>query len=254
MRYAAILSLAFLSAGCGLELLGTAAISSGLQAETARRATGQMQQARETTSQISVESAIAAYRAEHGANPDSLQALVQDGYLPHLPTKPDGTPYGYDPSTGALLDAPMAGSAPKPAIPAQDIASLEALHGAITRYWQVTQAYPPSLQALVPTYITAIPKTTDGRDFLYDPRTAALSHPSQAWPAAPPQHAPQRQPVAGAGGPMGEAMTGLAIQQELNRMSNAGAGSAGTRTRERARSVQGGHDARNQKVMDSLGL
>jgi len=48
-----------------------------------------------------VERAVAAWRAEHGGPPPTLQALVAAGLLPGLPADPAGGRIEYDPQTGS---------------------------------------------------------------------------------------------------------------------------------------------------------
>ena len=53
---------------------------------------------------------------------------------------------------------------------------------------------------------------------------------------------------------MTEVMTGIAIQNELNSMSNAGSSAAGSRARHKARNMGQGRDKKTEKAMDDLGL
>ncbi|MGC8762360.1 MAG: hypothetical protein ACP5VN_01800 [Acidobacteriota bacterium] len=49
-----------------------------------------------------LEGAVARYREERGTLPPRLLDLVRAGYLPALPSDPDGDPYLYDPATGKV--------------------------------------------------------------------------------------------------------------------------------------------------------
>lgn len=49
-----------------------------------------------------LDAAIAAYRAKHGRLPRALADLLRDGEIRSLPLDPDGAPYAYDPTTGAV--------------------------------------------------------------------------------------------------------------------------------------------------------
>lgn len=46
--------------------------------------------------------AVARFRSETGAPPRSLDELERRGYIPDVPTDPDGQPYTYDPTTGVV--------------------------------------------------------------------------------------------------------------------------------------------------------
>jgi len=261
MRTLVAIALAVPLAGCGLELLGTTAIRGGLEKENLKTMQKAMDKARGFKSDTELQSTVNAYYAENGQYPPSLEALVPE-WLPSLPTQPDGSAYGYDPQTGRILDKPMPISQPGPS----DYDKMAQIHAAILKYGQATGYYPRTLNDLVPQYLKTVPKTVSGQDFLYDMRTGALYHPNPevmaqqqpSQPGPPPQRQMQqrgnRGPGVAGGGPLGEAMTGIAIQQELNGMSNAGASAAGSRARQRAR---GTGQNRNQDVnrqMDNLGL
>lgn len=277
MRYLISIVLVVLAGGCGLELLAGTAIQGTLQKEAASSAKDTIDYAQDTTSRMSIEQAISAYAAETGEYPESLDVLVPE-WMPNIPKKADGTDFGYDPETGALLDGPVAGmasggmadSAPAPglldAVPLQesDQERLLRIHEAVSAYTVKEGKYPTSLWALVPDYLPEYVKTKDGQDFDYDPDTGIVSTPpplpepleAQA-PAGgalnsydqyaepqPVQQQPQRRaPAAGAGGPMGEVLTGIGIQEELNRSMGGGAASSTARQHMRSRS----NEAVNQR-------
>lgn len=282
MRFIFVLTLCVLLTGCGLELLGTTAIRSGLEAEQAQTLKKTLDYAKESTSLLSAQQGIAAYRAEKGVNPPSLEAAVREGYLAEVPKQADGTPYGYDPQTGALFEKPATPPAPPPVVSnpqptvpppsttsggsfAEDLKSIQIIRGAIGKYQKDNKRLPPSLQSLAPKYLSEVPKTSTGQDFYYDPATGTVYHPSQVpsqyvTPApqpTPPQSAaaaPRRPAVVGGGGPLGEAMTGISMQEQLNSMSNAGANAAGSRARMGARGIGDQHTQQQERVMDNLGL
>ena len=285
MRMGLMPALAVVLAGCGLELLGTTAIRSGLEAEQAKTLKRTLDYAQETTSRMSAEQGIAAYRAEKGVNPPSLEAAVREGYLTEIPRQADGTSYGYDPVTGMLIEGaapvpyaqvpPAASSALAPSHDggqgsfAEDLKTIQQVRGAIGRFKKDTGRFPPSLHALTPKYLAEIPKTSGGQDFLYDPATGIVHHPSQApqqpaaaygmlapAPQAGAYQTPPQRPgrAVGGGGPMGEVMTGIAIQQELNSMSSGGANVAASRVRTDARGIGEQQTQRHERAMDNLGL
>lgn len=275
MRTLSVISTAVLLplmlSGCLADVLVSTAIQGELQAKQAQTAVRALNYAKETRSEIEVNQAIQTYAAEKGKLPASLQELVPD-YLPSAPVKPDGTPYGYDPATGKLLDAPVV----SPAAPSAPIETNEQkmaqINAAITKYGMATGYYPPNLEALVPTYLPAMPLTARGAKFIYDPQTGKLYDPTGTvadvpapsgggGPLAqnPPQQAvgaPQnRLHGVGGGSPvLGETMTGIGISNQLDDMSTAGSSAAGSAARAGARGIAAGHDAAQQKAMDDLGL
>ncbi|HQE76500.1 MAG TPA: hypothetical protein PLK00_08750, partial [Candidatus Hydrogenedentes bacterium] len=119
MRYLIPILLMFLSGGCGLELLAGTAIQGTLQKEALSGAKQTLDYTKDSSARMTLEQAINAYAAENGTYPASLEALVPE-WLPSIPVQADGTAFGYDTATGALLDAPppvSAGGAPESAPP-----------------------------------------------------------------------------------------------------------------------------------------
>ncbi len=278
MRYLILITTVIFTSGCGLELLMGAAIQGQAQKEAMSGAKQTIDYAQDASSRISIEQAITAYYAETGEYPHSLEALTPE-WLPRIPEKADGTSFGYDPATGKLLDGPVAsevanGTAEPPGlldrVPLEESNQerLIRIHEAITHYTQEQRRYPPSLQALVPDYLSAPIKTRDGQDFAYDPTTGIVSVPpplpeplGSRTPTADlsegygqhtqPQAQPQRRAPAAGGGPMGEALTGIGIQQELQR-SMGGGGAAGTaRQRMRGQTDQA-IEQRNRQQEEAL--
>ncbi|HOF39868.1 MAG TPA: hypothetical protein PLD73_07325 [Candidatus Hydrogenedentes bacterium] len=277
MRYLMPILLAFLAAGCGVELLAGTAIQGALQKEAISGAKQTLDYTKDSSARISIEQAINAYAAENGAYPASLETLVPE-WMPSIPAKADGSPFGYDPATGALLDAPVAsaaGAAPQPGpLDAQLLHEsnqerLIRIHEAISRYTVEKRKYPESLQVLVPEYLPQTIKTRDGQDFAYTPATGIVSTPpplpqplnatapTAASPNAHAQH-PQpapRVPAAGAGGPLGEALTGIGIQNQLNRSFGGGGAASGARQHMRNRSGEavGRHNLQQEEALRELG-
>ena len=281
MRYLIPILLMFLSGGCGLELLAGTAIQGTLQKEALSGAKQTLDYTKDSSARMTLEQAINAYAAENGTYPASLEALVPE-WLPSIPVQADGTAFGYDTATGALLDAPppvSAGGAPESAPPPglldtqplqeSNQERLIRIHEAISRYTIEQRKYPESLQALVPQYLTQTIKTRDGQDFTYDPATGIVSTPpppplpqplgapapTAASPGAygqvPP--APSRTP-AGAGGPMGEVLTGIGIQNQLNRSLSGGGASSAARQHLRSRSGEavGQHNLQQEEALREL--
>ena len=278
MRYLIPILLMFLSGGCGLELLAGTAIQGTLQKEALSGAKQTLDYTKDSSARMTLEQAINAYAAENGTYPASLEALVPE-WLPSIPVQADGTAFGYDPATGALYavfpaaDGAAPQSAPPPGLldtqPLQESNQerLIRIHEAISRYTIEQRKYPESLQALVPQYLTQTIKTRDGQDFTYDPATGIVSTPpplpqplgapapTAASPGAygqvPP--APSRTP-AGAGGPMGEALTGIGIQNQLNRSLSGGGASSAARQHMRSRSGEavGQHNLQQEEALREL--
>jgi hypothetical protein len=241
--------LALLAGGCGVELLTTTAIEGKLQADNLKAMKGQVNRVADSTAKVNLQRAIDTYYAEKGHYPSSLAELAP-AYMPSIPTRPDGAPYSYDSATGKLLDGP----GPVTTGPTQgDVQKMNQIWVAIDQYGRATGYYPPSLAALVPTYLPALPKTDSGQDFIFNPQTAQLLHPAQAAaPAQPVQ--PARPAGVGGAGPMGEVMTGIGIQNQLNSMGSSATNGAGSYARQNVNGVTNQHNRQQERVMNDLGL
>ncbi len=253
MRNKILVILVMLLSGCGVELLTTTAIQGELQAEQMKAMKRQVQETAESMGRVNLERAISTYQAEKGAWPASLDALVPD-YLQAVPTKADGTPYNYDAATGKLVEgvasAPEVSSGPTE----QDNQVLEKIQAGIARYAQETGYYPATIDQLYPTYVAVIPRTAAGEEFLYDNQTGAVDYPYKVRAAGPRRAAPQGGAGTSAGGPMGEVMTGIGMQQELNNTSQPGTSAASGYMREKARGTGNAYSDQQNQVMDKLGL
>jgi hypothetical protein len=237
-----------LVSGCGVETLTTTAIQGELQAQQVQAMQGQVASVSNTTGRINLERAIQTYKAEKGNNPATLEELVPN-FIPSVPKHADGTPYGYDPSTGAVLDAPAAAVTP------QDLQTMQAIRDAINRYGTAVGYYPGTLDALYPTYLGNLPRTSAGEPFVYDNQSGAVAHPRQAATSPAPAAGAPRPSVGVAGaGPMGEVMTGIGVQQQLNSNSNAGVSSAQGYMNRSLQQSTGGQNDRQNAAMDQLGL
>lgn len=124
------------------------------------------------------------------------------------------------------------------------------LQQAINMYMGEKGGYPASLNDLVPNYIDAIPKRVDGQYWGYDPQTGRLLETSVPEPSGIMSGA---FPVGG-GGPLGAAVTGMGMQQQMNSMSNGGTNAAGGYARGEISGAVGGHNQQQEQVMDNLGL
>lgn len=101
--------------------------------------------------------------------------------------------------------------------PAADSANEQRIQQAIQAYAARTGVFPPMLEALIPNYLEAIPPTSTGGQFVYDPQSGTVRNPNPvvvATPSTPPPSRGGGRPVGG-GGPMGEAMTGIGVANEL---------------------------------------
>ena len=239
-------------AGCGVELLTTTAIQGELQAEQMTAIKRQVTAVGDTSAQINIQRAIDTYQAENGKYPASLEELVPN-YLPSLPTQPGGAPYAYDAASGKLVDGPARNAIL--VVTAGDRAKMKQITQAVKSYGMASGYYPPSLDALVPQYISAIPKTDSGEDFVFYPEDGRLVHPSQKDQPAAPVSGQQRRlnaPAVGGAGPMGEVMTGAGMQQQLNGMSNAGTSSAAGYARGRAGRAAQQHQQQQEQQEQAL--
>ena len=264
-------ALSLILSGCLADVLVSTAIQGELQAKQMQTATKALNFAKETKSDIEVNQAIQTFLAEKGRYPNSLEELVPD-YLPAVPVKPDGSPYGYDATMGKLTDAPATTTAAyTPSLTNEQ--KMAQITGAINNYAAATRYYPPTLDVLVPTYLSTLPLTAKNARFIYDPTTGKVYDPTGtaadvpvagatggAFAQAPPQQSggfqqPQRQAGVGGGSPvLGETMTGIGISNQLDNMSTAGSSAAGTSMRQGARGIGQAHDAQQQKAMNDLGL
>ena len=253
MRIVAIVFVSVALAGCGVELLTTTAIQAELQAQNASAAKRQLGNASAKMGKINLRKAIDTYNAATGSYPPNLEALVPN-YLPRVPLKPDGDPYYYDAKTGRLSDTPVA---PKVAAVTQDDVQSKALiEEAVRNYGQATGYYPANLQTLVQSrWLSSVPKTSAGQEFLFNPQTGQVRHPSgrgsgQSVLRQTPRNG-TRTPGVGAG-PLGEVSTGIAIRNQLGNMNNAGVSAAGTGARLGVNGISGQYNRRQQKALDEF--
>jgi len=238
--------------GCFVEVLTTTAIQGELAAENVKALKRQTGQMGESMGQVRLKQAIDTYQAEKGYYPGSL-AILSPNYIPQIPEKADGTAYGYDPATGRILDSPPTSGAIT--VTAQDRQNAQAIREAINQYGLATGYYPDSLAQLVPRFMQSVPKTTSGHAFAYDPPSGTLYHPAQLQQQQSAgqygQPAQRRGTPVGGAGPLGEQMTAIGMQQELNGMSNAGTSRArGTARGQLNRAVSGNQRRQEQALQD----
>ncbi len=93
--------------------------------------------------------------------------------------------------------------------PALDAQNLKRIQEAVQDFTYDAGYFPSSLSALVPDYLDAVPITNDGKAFTYDARTSAVSMPVKATANA-------REPTGSGLSPVGDAFTGLSVQNELD--------------------------------------
>lgn len=246
MRILMVFAAAAGLAGCGVELLATTATTSTLQAQQLEAMKGQLEYASSASGKVNLQRAIDTYFAEQGKYPATLEELAP-GWIPVVPMQPDGTPFNYDPVTGRISEGPAA-VGPTP----QDLQNMQALSAAIMQFGRQTRRYPASLEALVPRFMSAIPVSSSGQPFLYDPRTGRIAHPQAA--AAPMPGPGAARGPGYAGGPMGEMMTGIGMQRELNNFSNAGTNAAGSYAGDASRGFGAARTQEQMDTMDKLGL
>ena len=249
MKMLVAIALLGMLSGCGVELLTTTAIQGELQAEQLKAVQGQVGQMGDNMARTNLQRAIDAYHAEKGRYPSRLEELVPD-FIASIPQGPNGMPFAYDPISGKILDGPASGAVA--AITPGDIQKMNQVSMALNGYATATQQIPPSLNALVPTYLSAIPKTDSGQDFVYDPRNGALYHPLQLQQQAA---APTPRSAGGGGGTlMTETMTGIGIQNQLNGMSQSGTSAVQGHARRGLENAQQQHDNQQNQALQDLGM
>jgi len=254
MRIVAIVLVSVAVAGCGVELLTTTAIQAELQAQNASAAKRQLEYASGTMGKINLQKAIDTYNAETGSYPPSLEALVPN-YLPQVPLKPDGSPYYFDAKTGRLSEQPVA---PKvAAVTQEDIQNKALIEQAVLNYARATRYYPANLQTLVQSrWLSFVPKTSSGEAFLFNPQTGQVQHPSErgmGQTSSRQRMTPNEiRTPGGSVGPLGEVSTGIAIQNRLGNMNNAGTSAAGAGARRGVNGISGQYNQRQQKALDEF--
>ena len=166
-------------AGCGVEILTTTAITSELRKEEATAMNRQLATVQDAQTQQNAQRAVDAWRAEHGTPPPTLETLVPQ-YLDAVPTRADGSPWYYDAGTGRVSR-----TAPSPAaVNRERIARIEQ---AINAYGTATGWYPPTLEALVPQYLDAVPVSASGAPFRYNNQNGYVGVPQTQAPPQPGQ-------------------------------------------------------------------
>lgn len=246
--YARFLLPALLLPGCMLELLTTTAIEADLQAKQASAAQQTLSNVKSDTGQMSLQQAVDLYNAEKGAYPQSLAMLVPN-FIDAIPPRGDGGAFGYNPVTGKVLETDAGPTA-------ADYLMMEKIRTAINAYGSASGYYPPTLDTLAQAgYLPAPPRTESGQPFNYNNQNGAFSHPLEGpVTAAMPAQSPRPGGGVGGGGPMGEAMTGIAMQEQLNSNSNAGTSAAGARGRTGARGAAAEQTQRQEKALNELGF
>ncbi len=255
MRTLLMIALTFPLSGCLMELLTVTAIQGELAAESAQSATRALSYAKESVANTELRHAISIYAAEKGHYPPSLEALVPD-YLYSVPKTPTGRPYAYDPNTGRLID-PVVAAAQVPFTNA-DRSNLQEVKGAVYSYWQSTGYYPRTLDDLDPLYMEAVPKLSSGGVFIYDPQTGSVYHPAElaaqrALASGGAQMMRGGVPAAGVG-PMGEVMTGISIQNELNSTNHSGTSNLRNVGQRGVNNIVGQQNQQQMKALRDLNL
>lgn len=248
MRYSILFLGTLLLSGCLVDVLTSTAIQGELQAQQATAAQNTLNRVKNDTGQINLQHAVDIYQAEKGVYPESLDQLVP-GFISPIPARADGGAFGYNPVTGTVLDDDRG---PAPA----DYRTMEQIKTAINAYGNATGYYPPTLDTLAQAgYLKTLPRTVSGAEFSYNKLNGAISHPLEGGiPSAAPARNMGGSTPAGGGGPMGEAMTGIAMQEQLNSNNNAGSAAAGSRGRSGARDAAARQTDRQQKALDELGF
>jgi len=226
-------------AGCGVS---ETVVTTGIVATNAKNQVDALNNVRfhanRDVAENNVRRAVALFQADTGSLPVSLNELVEKGYLDSLPALPEGLEFTYNPFSGtigtrkALPQEPMT----VPELAPED------------ESWDVAE-FARSLSAL---------DQREGEAGVLDDRQRAAAGRGRSGQHRSSGVAPRRQGRAGGGyggaGPMGEVMTGIGIQNELNSMSNAGVSSGGSYGRRAiGRSTQQ-HQQQQERVLRDLDL
>jgi len=232
MKYLLLMACAFSMSGCLVEVLTTTAIQGELASQNAQSATRALNAAKSATARNEVNHALQVYRAEHGAYPPSLEALVPE-YLPRVPTRADGSAYAYDPATGALRDGAASFGAGTAPFTAEDRRNMQRIEEAIYDFWLATGRYPRDLDDLDPIYIDRVPKLSTGGTFVYEQETGAVYHPSELAAA---NSAPM--PLQNGAGRSAETTGGLGVRNDRRDLG--------------ARAIQGDYSERQMNALGYL--
>lgn len=256
MKGLVTLFICILLTGCGVELLTTTAIVGELHKESATAAISQLDRAGDKMARIRMQSAIKLYYAETGYYPATLSELVPE-FIEALPLQPDGTIFNYDPEKGMLLKGPGITPTVQQTVTSGERYRMSKINEAINEYGYATGFYPAQLQDLVPEYLSAVPRTDSGEAFVYSTADGSLYHPleltSPSTPA-PRTYRPRNpsSPVGGAG-PLGEAMTSIAIQNQLGNMNTSGVNRGRSTAESSLRRTQSKYQRQQEKALRDLG-
>lgn len=166
-----IVGMAVTLPGCLVEMLMTTAVTADMAAQNAGELQGSMTQAQIDVDKIRLQEAVDLFAAEKGVYPADLSALVP-GHIQAVPLRPDGKAYGYNPVAGEVYDS---ADGPAPA----DYIMMQNLKSAINAYGTQTGFYPPTLDALYPTYVPTPPRTATGKPYGYNNLNGEVTHPDE---------------------------------------------------------------------------
>ena len=104
--------------------------------------------------------------------------------------------------------------------PALDAVRMETINKAVASYARDNNAYPNTLNDMVPKYLAEVPVSSTNAPFEYYPSTGTIINPA-AVAAEQAQGKTASSPSRGSGGgggisPATDAMTGLSVSEELN--------------------------------------
>ncbi len=169
--------MAFLFSGCLVEMLMTTAVTADMAAQNAGEVKGTFNDAQVDIDMVRLQEAVDLYAAEKEAYPAELSALVPT-YIEAVPLRPDNKPYGYNPIEGEVYKT---SDGPAPA----DYFTMQNIEAAINTFGTNTGYYPPTLDALYPTYLPTLPRTASGKPFNYDNQNGQVTHPDEGKPHGP---------------------------------------------------------------------
>jgi len=232
LLYSVLVSMcASLLTGCGVS---ETVVTTGIIATNAKNQAEALSNvkfhANKDVAENKVRRAVALFQASTGSLPYSLGELVDEGYLETLPALPEGYEFTYDPFTGTVGSQPI----------------------------------PPRENIVVPKLPPATRSPEDG-DVFFGQEPGSLEQGSMQYGEQGPVESTRssRRPVSGSGrssggiggvGPMGEVMTGIGVQSELNRMSGSGSSSAGSYGRRTLNRSTQQHQRQQERALRDLGF
>lgn len=175
-----------------------------------------------------VRETVALFEASTGFLPTSLQELVDKGYMTALPPLPEGIEFRYDRITGVVSTGP-ADAASRPVHEEPVVEQTQYMKGFATHVGNRRSPAPRTGT-----------RNTAGR--------------GRRSPGAVQRSRPRGRAGGAGAGPMGEVMTGIGVQNELNSMSTGGSSSASGYARHGIGQRTDNYSRRQEQVLRETGF